>query len=234
MFGQSHIVAASHIDQVTKGPIIQENENEKLMQLVRDLENCGMNLNKLVYQSDVNSTHNISAIVLCHPKYLRSEWAKEANNLRGQSKEPNFAALTKFVVNKAKLANTEYGRLVNLKNDWDRSKPKSYDKPTKNVAAYQVSSCHQNEEQDGKGNPVMKSTCIFCHKDGHSLGRCFMFQKKSNAERKRFIREKGLCNLCLSKGHFASKCQRGRNCFVDGCSRRHHPLLHSSELKQSK
>ena len=131
MFGQSHIVAASHIDQVTKGPIIQENENEKLMQLVRDLENCGMNLNKLVYQSDVNSRHNISAIVLCHPKYLRSEWAKEANNLRGQSKEPNFAALTKFVVNKAKLANTEYGRLVNLKNDWDRSKPKSYDKPTK-------------------------------------------------------------------------------------------------------
>lgn len=136
-----------------------------------------MNLNKFGYQSDVNSRHNISAIVLRLPKYLRSEWAKEANNLRGQSKEPNFAALTKFVVNKAKLANTEYGRLVNVKNDWDRNKPKSYGKPTKNVAAYQVSSRHQNEEQDGKRNPVMKSTCIFCRKDGHSLGRCFMFQE---------------------------------------------------------
>ena len=117
MFGQSHIVAASHIDRVTKGPIIRENENEKLMQLARDLENCDMNLNKLGYQSDVNSRHNISAIVLRLPKYLRSECAKEANNLRGQSKEPSFAALTKFVVNKAKLANTEYGRLVNVKND---------------------------------------------------------------------------------------------------------------------
>ena len=61
-----------------------------------------------------------------------------------------------------------------------------------------------------------------------------MFQEKSRAERKRFVREKGLCNLCLSKEHFASKCQRGRKCFVDGCGRRHHPLLHSSELKQSK
>ena len=80
----------------------------------------------------------------------------------------------------------------------------------------------------------MKSRCIFCSKDGHSLGRCFMFQEKSYAERKRFISEKGLCNLCLSKGHFASKCQRGRKCFVAGCGRRHHPLLHSSELKQNK
>ena len=192
-----------------------------------------MNLNKLGYQSDVNSRHNISAIVLRLPKYLRSEWAKEANNLRGQSKEPNFAALTKFVVNRAKLANTEYGRLVNVKNDWDRNKPKSYGKPTKNVSAYQISSRYQNEEQDGKRNPVM-TTCIFCSKDGHSLGRCFMFQEKSHAERKRFVREKGLCNLCMSKRHFASKCQRGRKCFVDGCGGRHHPLLHSSELKQSK
>ena len=112
MFGQSHIVAASHIDRVTKSPIIRKNENEKLMQLARDMENCGMNLNKLGYQSDINSRHNISAIVLRLPKYLRSEWAKEANNLRDHNKEPDFAALTKFVVNKAKLANTEYGRLV--------------------------------------------------------------------------------------------------------------------------
>ena len=86
-----HCSSISH--RVTKGTIIRENENEKLMQLARDLENCGMNLNKLGYQSDVNSRHNISAIVLHLPKYLRSEWAKEAINLRGQSNEPNFAAL---------------------------------------------------------------------------------------------------------------------------------------------
>ena len=130
--------------------------------------------------------------------------------------------------------NTEYGRLVNVKSDWDRNKPKSYSKPTRNVSAYQVSNRPAKEEREEKRNPVMKSRCIFCSKDGHSLGRCFMFQEKSHAERKRFISEKGLCNLCLSKGHFASKCQRGRKCFVVGCSRRHHPLLNSSELKQNK
>ena len=49
MFGQVHIVAASHIDRVTKGSIIRENESEKLMQLDRDMENCGMNLNKIFF-----------------------------------------------------------------------------------------------------------------------------------------------------------------------------------------
>ena len=159
---------------------------------------------------------------------------QEANNLRDHNKEPDFTALTKFVVNKAKLANTEYGRLVNVKSDWERNKPKSYSKPTRNVSAYQVSNRPANEEREGKRNPVTRLRCIFCSKDGHSLGRCFMFQEKSYAERKRFILEKGLCKICLSKGHFASKCQRGRKCFIVGCGRRHHPLLHSSKLKQNK
>ncbi|CAB4031446.1 Gag-Pol poly [Paramuricea clavata] len=176
MSGQAHIVAASHIDRVTK---------------------------------DINSRHNISAIVLRLPKYLRSEWAKEANKLRDQSSEPDFAALTEFVVSKAKLANTECGRLVNVKMDWERDKTKSYGKPQRNVSAYQVWNISSNEEQDGKRNITMKLKCIFCSKEGHSLGRCYMFQEKSYAERKKFVSEKGLCNLCLAKGHFASKCQKG-------------------------
>ena len=61
-----------------------------------------------------------------------------------------------------------------------------------------------------------------------------MFQEKSYAERKKFVSEKGLCNLCLAKGHFASKCQKGRKCFIAGCGRQHHPLLHSTESNQSK
>ena len=67
------------------------------------------------------------------------EWAKEANKLGDQRSEPDFAPLTKFVVNKAKLANTKYGRLVNVKMDWERNKTKSCGKPQRNVLAYQVS-----------------------------------------------------------------------------------------------
>ena len=81
MFGQTHIVAASHIDKITGGPI-KENGNEKLMQLARDMENCGMSFNGLGYQADINSRSNMSSVVMRLPRYLRSEWAKEAQNSR--------------------------------------------------------------------------------------------------------------------------------------------------------
>jgi hypothetical protein len=234
MFGQTHIVAASHIDRVTKGPIIRENENDKLMQLARDVENCGMNLSKLGYQADINSRHNISAIVLRLPKYLRSEWAKEANNLRERNIEPDFAALTKFIVNKAKLANTEYGRLVNIRIDGERNKPRPHGRQQRNVANYQVTNDPSNKEQEDQRNELSRLKCSFCSKSGHSLEKCFKFQEKSYAERKKFVSEKGLCNLCLLKGHFANSCKRGRRCFIAGCGKRHHPLLHSTEFNQTK
>jgi hypothetical protein len=117
MFGQTHIVAASHIDKITGGGPIKENENERLMQLARDMENCEMNLNKLGYQADLNSRSNVSAVVMHIPRYLRSEWAKEAQNSRDRSKESDLAQLTRFVFKKAKLTNTEYCRLISARSN---------------------------------------------------------------------------------------------------------------------
>ena len=58
------------------------------------------------------------------PKYLRSEWAKEAQDSRDQDKELDFLLLTKFLLKKAKLASTEYGRLINAKFESEREKSK--------------------------------------------------------------------------------------------------------------
>ena len=157
MFGQTHIVAASHIDKITGGGPIKENENERLMQLARDMENCEMNMNKLGYQADINSRSNMSAVVMRLPRYLRSEWAKEAQNSRDRSKEPDFAQLTRFVVKKAKLANTEYGRLISARSNNEKQFRKGR-RVGRNVSTYLS---HSNMEIKGHsgdhsrhGNPM--------------------------------------------------------------------------------
>ena len=164
------------------------------------------------------------------PRYLRSEWAKEANNIRDQNTEPDFAALTKFVVKKAKLANTEYGRLVNVRTDNEKNKPRFPTKPIKRTFVNQVTGeVLGTSNQEGKQSGATKMKCLFCSKDGHTVERCYKFQERSYLERKKFVSVKGLCNICLTKGHFANKCQKGRSCFVAECGRQHHPLLHSDE-----
>ena len=235
MLGQTHVVAASHIDRVTNGCLIKENESEKLLQLARDMENKAMNLNKLRYQSDINSRYNISAVVLRLPRYLRSECAKEANNLRDQDTEPDFAALTMFVVKKAKLANTEYGRLVNVRPDNEKNKPRFPNKPTKRAFVDQVSGEEpRTSNKDWRQSRATKAKCLFCSRDGHTVEKCYKFQQKSYQERKKFVSVKGLCNVCLMKGHFANKCQKGRSCYIAGCGKRHHPLLHTNELMERR
>ena len=84
-------------------------------------------------------------------------------------------------------------------------------------------------KQDGRPGGATKVECLFCSKDGHTVEKCYKFQKQSYLERKKFVSIKGLCNICLTKGHFASQCQKGRNCFIAGCGKRHQPLLHMTE-----
>jgi hypothetical protein len=241
MFGQAHIVAASHVDRVTKGGPIREFESDKLLQLARDMENCEMNLRELGYQADINSRSNISAVVLRLPKYLRSEWAKEAQNSRDQGREPDFSQLTKFVVKRAKLANTEYGRLINTKpeNERPRGKNERSSGHPRKVASYASSGGVKDSSSTGAGHAnngktSAKLKCYFCDKEGHTVERCFKFREKSYEERKGFVSKQGLCNICLSKGHLTSKCKKIHGCFIPGCGKKHHPMLHPIEVNEER
>lgn len=236
MFGQTHIIAASHIDQVTKGGAIKDFESEKLLQLARDMENCQMNLSKLGFHADINSRGNMTAVVLRLPRYLRSEWAKEAQNTRDQGKEPDFPQLTKFVGKKAKLANTEYGRLINTRSEVEREKPKipRFSGHPRKASSFALSGSVRERDSPTSSRTSAKLKCSFCEKDGHTIERCFKFQQKSYDDRKSFVSKNGLCNLCLSKGHYASKCKKTHGCFIPTCGKRHHPMLHPVTTNQDK
>ena len=210
MFGQTHMVAASHIDKITEGGPMKE--NEKLMQLARVMENCGMSLDRLGYQADINCRSNMSSVVMRLPRYLRSEWAKEAQNSRGRGQEPDFAQLTRFVVKKAKLANTEYGQLVSARSHNERESNKRY-RFGKSVSAYlghgsntevegdRSRQGERKEDYSRQGNPVGRPKCLFCDRDGHLIKKCFKFQGKPYEERKKIANMKRLCHLCLCRGH---------------------------------
>ncbi len=155
------------------------------------MENCEMNLRELGYQADINSRSNISAVVLRLPKYLRSEWAKEAQNSRDQGREPDFSQLTKFVVKRAKLVNTEYGRLINTKpeNERPRGKNERSSGHPRKVSSYASSGNVKDSSSTGagranNGKSSVKLKCYFCDKEGHTVERCFKFREKSYEERR--------------------------------------------------
>lgn len=53
--------------------------------------------------------------------------------------------------------------------------------------------------------------CPQCSKD-HRLSICFDFKKKSVVQRQQLVRQRRLCENCLSGGHLASNCENQYTC----------------------
>ena len=69
--------------------------------------------------------------------------------------------------------------------------------------------------------------CVFCNKP-HDSAMCYMLKRKSVDERVELIKEKRLCFNCLlpiGPNHNSSTCKKP-GCIIEGCSKKHHTLLH--------
>ncbi|CAH8607264.1 unnamed protein product [Schistosoma guineensis] len=55
---------------------------------------------------------------------------------------------------------------------------------------------------------------------------CPRLAKMNVKERRQEVRKRGLCYLCLRKGHIAMTCSSGFKCDVENCKVRHNSLLH--------
>ena len=68
-------------------------------------------------------------------------------------------------------------------------------------------------------NGETRFKCYFCEGD-HKLEACEMFRKKGGEEQLNFIRQKELCDNCLSTTHFSAGCKKKKSGSIPGCSTR--------------
>jgi len=67
--------------------------------------------------------------------------------------------------------------------------------------------------------------CVCCGQF-HQLSTCLKFKKMTRFARYELVRKWNLCRCCLSKGHWANRCDQ-KPC--SRCNQRHHLLLHREE-----
>ncbi|XP_055604632.1 uncharacterized protein LOC129752870 [Uranotaenia lowii] len=74
----------------------------------------------------------------------------------------------------------------------------------------------------------MEISCFCCQESGHRVRECKKFKDSTVENRWRCVKESKLCRTCLGL-HGRRPCRFPNRCGVDGCTRWHHPLLHSSQ-----
>jgi hypothetical protein len=76
---------------------------------------------------------------------------------------------------------------------------------------------------DGKRMPY----CFHCRKESHVAADCRKLAAMPVEKRIKIVREGRICMGCLkSTSHGVSQCKTAKECGINGCKRRHHPLIH--------
>ena len=78
-----------------------------------------------------------------------------------------------------------------------------------------------------RGGESKPFKCVLCS-GSHYLERRHKFRELTLRQRQNPVDERRVCSSCLSPGDFVKKCRVARLCGVEGCQRRDHRLLHSS------
>jgi len=85
----------------------------------------------------------------------------------------------------------------------------------------------------GDARPAPRFPCKLCE-GPHGLAGCEKFKILDIHGRRGVINKAKACSSCLSPGHFARDCRRKRSCPIEGCDRKHHPLLHDDYVLKVK
>ena len=111
-FGKPHIIADAHTKKLMSLPNIKNVDVPSLLQFARHLETAQRTLSGMgsSYVIDLNHMNTLRELVKKLPMYLRARWTELAGNLLEEGGRPRFEHFLKFIKDRAKLVNNEFGQ----------------------------------------------------------------------------------------------------------------------------
>ena len=164
------------------------------------------------------------------PPSLRGKWEKEiarhAENNAGAY--PNFEKFSKVIQDQAKLKNNPNILAGKKSLGPTTSSPSSQGRVHRKTLKTDARLAASKPVPPQRAEFTKAKFCQFYERSGHDLTECKSFGAKSLDERTEWIKNAGLCFLCLSEGHTASNCVKKVHCTICG-DHRHVALLHKEK-----
>ncbi|KAK3727750.1 hypothetical protein QZH41_005214 [Actinostola sp. cb2023] len=103
-YGQPGTVAAACIENLTRGPKLQNTDYTGLRNFAEQLESASRKLLG-AYESEVSATTNLKQIISRLPNYLINKWGDTSYNIRERGAAPKLSDLAAFVKRQAAIKN---------------------------------------------------------------------------------------------------------------------------------
>ncbi len=176
---------------------------------------------------------NIKLLSQKLPYKLREKWrAKESEILKRDGQRAYYPDIVNFIEQQVRItSDLVFGDIQ------DTLPVKGVTKPSKSQMKSQLRNsfvthvsiedrCKAVDNKNGKAQKkgtfftkTSSTSCLYCARDGHVLEQCQQLGRKSHREILDFLKEKGLCFVCLNTGHLSKSCNRCITC--KQCSQMH-------------
>ncbi|RTG86274.1 uncharacterized protein DC041_0009435 [Schistosoma bovis] len=177
------------------------------------MTNCKIALSQIGRNADLNCSTNVKRIVKRLLRGIQFKWAEAADDILGKGLEPNFDLL-QFLESRVSIATNTYEQLASGSHKAQTT--------SNNRSASIRAKIHT---LSSKGTVH----CVICS-DTHEVVSCPQLLAVNHNERLELLKKFKLCFNCLKPNHRATDCRQPMSCDIDGCKRRHHRIIHDTEL----
>ncbi|XP_062699455.1 uncharacterized protein LOC134284515 [Aedes albopictus] len=138
----------------------------------------------------------------------------------------NLATFNSFISNLVCLASD---LLVNSESYHANTKGSRMDKHKEKLFVHCKDRSEEPENAEQTPEPIQDrpfKTCTYCEEESHQISNCETFRSLTVDARWKAVWTKNLCRTCLVP-HRKWPCRSRRECGLDNCRSRHHPMLHA-------
>lgn len=216
-FGRPERIYESLLAEVMEAKMPKDGNPNSLISFGLKVDSMVINLKAMKYEYYLNDPRLVKDLSMRLPRVLQYKWNEYV--LEKQLDNPSLEDFDKWLKIHLRVANL----MSTASSSTNRSRPVNihYESGT-------------NDGQGSSGYVRRDPFCGNCLTKGHRTADCEAFKKFTVPERWKVVKDKRLCIGCLQKGnHRIKDCRSSKACGIEGCTNKHHKLLHSSSDRNS-
>ena len=202
-FGQKASIVIGHVNRVTNGPVIKDNDILTLSDLYYEITDCNNVLTRLNYTSELYSSNLLGRVIERLSPKMRQKWCERSFTIR-KFEEPTLLHFEQWLCDRV-MVQREY-LLVGSGE-------------TENNHEF----LHDSSSYSKEGSCPR---CYLCKKT-YRLNKCLFYLQKSPFDRLCVVEANQLCMICL-KHHDDEDCPSKISCLFGDCGESHHTTLHDA------
>ncbi|KAJ8032137.1 hypothetical protein HOLleu_25575 [Holothuria leucospilota] len=191
------------VNDIEKKREVKDGESRKLVAYMDDIEAGYNDLKKAGLEKEMSNSRVVGEIERKLPPSVFGRWVRYMHDDRNNvNKTDRLPELLKFLFKERR--SLEYS-MEGIRNS-------QTSKAVMHAVDVEV--------------PRLQASCVIHRKSQHTTDSCRTYLAKAPEERMKAIRENKACFCCLENGHIVARCNRKKQCGVQGCTRLHHNSLH--------